>query len=199
MKKLCLLFLSMALFLAGCSPSSPTEALDGEKWKEDWVLVGNILGIDTPEPFALLENKDILAAEGLYYAAWVTGNSIPYENTDSDTIELYDAQLYLLLNEATDEDAAKKSYQAWLASAENNYEVHSQDAVACNGQAYTLITYDCVGEDTPYKRGASALGVCGANTICAELTCTQGYEGDLTKMLTDFLNHCHYSSRVQAD
>ncbi len=41
--------------------------------------------------------------------------SFPYENSDGDTIDLYDAQLYLLSNETTDEKAAKKVF--WWATA----------------------------------------------------------------------------------
>lgn len=135
-----------------------------------------------------------MAADGLYYATWVTGDSIPYENSEGDTVDLYDAQLYLLVNETADSKAAEKSCKAWLASAEECYKILEKDTVTCNGQTYTLITYDCISEDTPYDHGVSAFGFNGANAVCAELTCLENYNEDLTPLLNEFLNGCHYSA-----
>ena len=52
-----------------------------------------------PEGFTLLDNKDILAANGLYYASWVSGDPQPYENSEGKTVDLYDAQLTLVVQE----------------------------------------------------------------------------------------------------
>ncbi len=190
------LFLCLLLFLTACS-STPAEAIDGQKWQEDWVQIGTIIGIDTPKQLTLLDNKEALAADGLYYATWVTGDSVPYENSDGDTIDLYDAQLYLLASETNDEESAQKNFQTWLASAEDNYEIQSKDTITCNGQTYTMISYNCVSKDSPYDHGVSALGVCGTSAVCAELTCVEGYSEDLTQLLTEFLNNCHYNISVQ--
>lgn len=195
-KQLFSLFLCTFLFLDGCS-SAPAETLDGQKWDEDWTQIGTLLGVEPMEPFTLLDNKDILAADGLYYAAWTAGSPVPYENSDGDMTDLYDAQLYLLFNETADESSAEKKYQTWLASAKDNYEVHQEDTITCNGQSYTRITYDCVSENNPYDRGVSVFGICGANVICAELTCVEDYSADLVQLLTGFLEGCHYSSRTQ--
>jgi len=189
--KTILLFACMFLFLTGCS-SKPQTTMDGSDWQDDWTKIGSIMGVDAPQELALLDNKETLAADGLYYATWVTGDSVPYENSDGDTIELYDAQLYLLANETKDEESARKNCQTWLASAEDNYEIQSKDTITCNGQSYTLLTYNCVSKDTPYDHGVSALGVCGTSAVCAELTCVEGYNADLTQLLTEFLNNCHY-------
>ncbi len=194
--KLFSIFLCLLLSLTACS-SRPTETVDGQKWQENWTQIGNILGIDAPEQLTLLDNKEALAADGLYYATWVTGNSTPYENSDGNTIDLYDAQLYLLASETNDEESAIKNCQTWLSSAEDNYEIQSKDTITCNGQTYTLISYNCVSEDTPYDRGVSALGVCGTSAVCAELTCVESYSEDLTPLLTEFLNNCHYNINVQ--
>lgn len=185
-----LLFLS----LIGCS-SQPTKTTDGQKWQEDWTQIGNFIGIDAPEQLTLLENKDALAADGLYYAAWVAGSSVPYENNDGDTIDLYDAQLYLLASEAVDEKSAEKNYQTWLASAEENYDILTKEDITCSGQTYTLITYNCVSKDNPYDRGVSAIGFFDTYAVCAELTCVKDYEEDLTTLLTEFLDNCHYSQQ----
>lgn len=195
-KHLFSLILCLSLFLTACS-SKPEEAVDGQIWQEDWTQIGTIMGIDAPKQLTLLENKEALAADGLYYATWVAGDFVPYKNSDGDTIDLYDAQLYLLASEAGDGESAQKNFQTWLASAEDNYQIQSKDTVTCNGQPYTLISYNCVSEDTPYDHGVSALGVCGTSAVCVELTCVEDYSEDLTQLLTEFLDNCHYNISVQ--
>lgn len=179
------------LLLAGCS-SAPQAAINGEKWQSDWTKIGVNIGVDVPEPFTLLDNKEALAADGLYYATWAAGDSASYENKDGDTIDLYDAQLYFLASEAADEEAAKRDYSTWLSAAKKNYQVQTEDIINCNGQAYTLITYRCTGEDNPYDHGVSAFGTNGVNAVCAEFICLETYTEDLEVLLTEFLNGCHY-------
>lgn len=107
--------------------------------------------------------------------------------------DLYDAQLYLLASETAGTDSAEKNYRTWLAAAEDNYEVHNKETITCNGQSYTLISYNCVSEDNPYDRGVSALGIHDNHAVCAELTCVKDYNEGLEKLLTEFLEGCHYS------
>lgn len=191
-KKATILFSCLFLFITGCSSASQTTG-NGASQQDGQTAIGLIMTVHAPKEFALLDNKDVLAADGLYYATWVTGNSIPYENSNGDTVDLYDAQLYLLASETKDEKDAEKNRQAWLASAEDNYNIHTTGTITCNGQSYTVISYDCVSEDSPYDHGVSALGVHDNNAVCAELTCTRDYEGDLTALLTDFLDNCQYT------
>lgn len=183
------LFLSFTL--TGCS-SPPDKAIDGQTWQESWTQIGNFMGADAPEPLTLLDNKETLAADGLYYAAWATGDSVPYENDDGEIVDLYDAQLYLLASETNDEKSAEKNYQTWLSAAKNNYDVLAVEDITCNGQSYTFITYNCIGDNSPYDHGVSAIGVHGAHAVCAELTCVEGYEENLTSLLKKFLDNCHY-------
>lgn len=190
-RKAALLFSCLLLSLAGCSSASQT-AKSGQEQPEGQTEIGTIMTAHAPQEFTLLDNKDALAADGLYYATWGAGNSAPYENSDGETLDLYDAQLYLLAGEAKSEKDAEKSRQAWLAAAKDNYKIHTTDTITCNGQTYTLISYDCAGTDTPYDHGVSALGVCGTNAVCAELTCTKDYDGDLAALLKNFLNNCQY-------
>lgn len=194
MKKKKMLFsICLLLLLTSCA-SAPQTAKDGKKWMDTWTKIGTTVGIDAPKELTLLDNKDTLAADGLYYATWVTGSSVPYENSDGDTIDLYDAQLYLLTNEAINEEKAKTSCDTWLTAAKENYKVHTEDTVSLNGQTYTLISYSCTTEDNPYEQGVSAFGVCGTTAICAEFTCLEDYTGDLETLLTEFLNGCHFKA-----
>ena len=49
--------------------------------------VGSTLVAPAPQDdFVLLDNKDILSANGLYYASWVNGDAQPYENSEGKTV-----------------------------------------------------------------------------------------------------------------
>ena len=51
--------------------------------------VGSTLVAPAPQDdFVLLDNKDILSANGLYYASWVNGAAQPYENSEGKTVDL---------------------------------------------------------------------------------------------------------------
>ena len=167
---------------------------DSRQRPGDQVRIGRYITIDAPEPLTLLENKDALAADGLYYATWTDGNSVPYENSEGKMVDLYDAQLYFLVSETPDEETAVKNCNAWLAAARENYEVCSEEMITCNGQTYTLISYNCTGSSTPYDHGISVFGTCGANAVCAEFTCLKNYSKDLKPILTGFLNGCSFSA-----
>lgn len=194
MKKRNYLFpLCLTLLLSGCAPA-PRTAADGSPWQEDWIPVGTQIGIEAPKHLTLLDNKETLAADGLYYAAWTDGDSVPYENSDGDTIDLYDAQLYFLSSETMTEEKAEESCEAWLSAARENYEIRTEDTVTLGGQTYIWITYDCASKDNPYDRGVSAFGACGTTAVCAEFTCLEDYTEDLETTLNDFLNGCHFKA-----
>ncbi len=181
----------MPLFLSGCS-LLPKKSPDSLKHPNGPIRVGDFLEIKAPKGLTLLDNKDTLSAEGLYYASWTDGSRDSFEKSDGDAIDFYDAQLYLLAGEGTDHASAEKNYQTWLAAAEGNYDVQTKEMIACNGQDYTFLSYDCANKDNPYSRGVSAFCVSDHLAVCAELTCKKDYEKDLKELLTDFLNGCHY-------
>lgn len=72
-----------------------------------------IIGISLTLPLTACGS---LSADGLYYALWTTGNSKKYENSDGETVDLYDAQLYLLLGESKTSEAAAESMENWLTA-----------------------------------------------------------------------------------
>ena len=96
MKKLLGLCLCMALLLTGCGRTAPPKAADGASWSEDWVTLGNVVGVDTPEGLTAQENSDALSAKGMCYATWSIGQAEPHINEDGEDAQLYDAQVYLL-------------------------------------------------------------------------------------------------------
>lgn len=190
--------IAMLPMLIGCSvlPSmtDTTEEIQGSsQTKTGPVTVGSHLTVqNTDERLTLLDNMDALSADGLYYASWVSGEPTPYENSDGDTVDLYDAQLYLLLGESKSSEAARENMETWLDAGRTNYDVSAEENIDCNGQSYLVITYDVKNPDNPYARGISAFGVYENTAICVELTCQENYTQDLEGMLTDFLDGCTY-------
>lgn len=83
-------------------------------------------------------------------------------------------------------------YASWLAAGRSNYEVISEDNINCNGQSYSLITYQFTNTENPYDHGVSVFGVYEDTAVCMELTCVKNYNEDLRQMLTDFLGNCTY-------
>lgn len=194
MKKLFLVLLALCLCLTGCAPALPTRAADGAAWSEGWVTVGNVVGVDTPEVMTARENADALAASGMYYATWSIGEPEPYVNEDGEDAEIYDVQVYLLLAGYNAAEKADKAAQEWLDMADELYQVESTQAVTCNGQDFTAVTYSFASETNPYARGASAFGVYRNFAISVEVSCRENFSGDPLELLTDFLNRCHYST-----
>ena len=87
-----------------------------------------------PEGFTLLDNKDILAANGLYYASWVNGDAQPYENSEGKTVDLYDAQLTLVVQENKTEEKAASAVSGWQELAQQNYDISDTQTLTAAGQ-----------------------------------------------------------------
>lgn len=183
----------LLLAITGCtSISSVTEKEPVENTA--CLKVGRNLEVNnTNESLILYDYKEALAGDGLYYASWRIGDAIPYENSDGDTVDLYDAQLYLLLSEFTSAGKAQENKDEWLDRARSNYEISAEEEIVCNEQAYLMITYTFPGENTPYARGVSAFAVHGNRAVCMELTCREDFAGNPETILTEFLENCSYS------
>lgn len=194
--KYLLCVLCIALFsLAGYYfISSPMEQTKEDTWANSGFLkIGRSLTIqNTDNTLTLLDNRDVLSANGLYYATWTMGESEPYVNSEGKTVDLYDLQLYLILSEHKNTAEASNDMTKWIDLGKNNYEVLTEEEIVCNGQSYLLITYNCVSKDNPYDRGVSAFGVHGNDAMCFELTCRKDFEGDLKNILVSFLDNCTY-------
>ncbi len=188
--KLTLCFLFLLLTVTGCSFST----LEKEPIENTAFLkVGSHLEINnTNKSLILYDYKDTLASDGLYYASWRIGDAKLYENSDGDTVDLYDAQLYLLLGEFSNAENAQINRDSWLERGKSNYEISAEEEIIYNGQTYQMITYTFSGANNPYARGVSAFGVYENNAICVELTCQEDFSEDLTAILTEFLENCTY-------
>ena len=186
---------ALCLGLTGCAAGlPPDQAADGSRWDESWTTVGNVIGVDAPENMALRGNNEALAVNGMYYAAWSMGESEPYTNEDGEDVELYDAQVHLLLGRYQSGKEAENTLTQWKDMASLQYVIGSAVEESHNGVDFTIITYVFESESTPYARGASAFGVYGNCAVSAELTCREYFDGDAVQLLTSFLDHCHYAA-----
>ena len=196
MKKtaIALIFGVLCLCLSGCGAVPlPEKAADGLDWDKNWVTVGSIVGVDTPDGMEAQENNEALEAQGMSYAAWSIGEAVPYTNADGEEAQLYDAQVYLLLSGSKSVELAESTLAQWREMAGQQYVIEGTAARTYNGQEFTVITYLFGSETNPYARGASAYGVYRNYAVCVELVCQQSFDGDAAELLGQFLDSCHYA------
>lgn len=188
---LCAMFL-----LTGCASSPSLSEESGTAWADSgFITVGSTLTVqNTDSRLNLLNHMDALSADGLYYASWTIGDPEPFENSNGNTIDVYDAQIYLLLGEFPGSEDARDTMGKWLAAGKANYQILTEEEITCNGQSYSFISYNCINEDNPYARGVSAFGVCRSNAVCVELTCRESFDEDLKTLMVQFLNGFSYNS-----
>ena len=173
----------------------PSQADDGAAWDRSWEMLGTVLGVEAPgNGLKLLNNDTALAGDDTYYASWVSGEATDYTNAEGKHVDLYPAQIYLLLYGCADEAVAAEAKADWMAREEETYAVRERREETYNGQSYSLLLYDCGSDTNPYSRGISAFSTLGNYTVIAELTCTDAFEGDEQALLAGFLNGCHYGS-----
>ena len=196
MKKVILL-IALAAFcisLTGCGQMLPETAADGSSWSEDWVTVGSILGVDTPEGLTPRENNDALAVKGVYYATWSMGEASAYVNEEGKDAELYDAQVYVLLAGYDAVEKTETAMEEWLAMASSQYAVTQTLSETCNGQPFTVLTYTYTAQTNPFARGASAFGIYRNYAISVEVSCRENFTGNELDILMEFLENCHYAT-----
>lgn len=186
------LVLCIPLLLTGCA--SPASLKEKEPLENVSALtVGSSLAVkNIDQSYTLTANNSTLAADGLFYVSWGLGGHEPFENSDGETVELYDANLYLLLGESKTSAAAQENTALWMDAAGTNYDIVNTEDISCNGQDYTLITYNLTGGENPYSRGMSVFATHDTASVCVELTCRDYFADDLKTILTDFLENCSY-------
>lgn len=201
-KNLLYLLLPFALILALMAAGSlvdfsqyPSAAADGAAWDKSWEMMAKVVGIEAPgDGLTLLTNNSVLAGEDTYYASWTVGEPAPYTNADGDEVDLYPAQLYVLLYGCADQAAAESACAGFLAREQETYTVQDQRTETHNTQDYTIIDYTGGSAGNPYGRGSSAFAVRGNYVLVAELLAQDSFDGDVSRMLSDFLDGVHYSA-----
>lgn len=173
----------------------PSAAADGAAWDKNWEMMAKAVGIEAPGGgLTLLTNNSVLAGEDTYYASWTAGEPAPYTNADGDEVDLYPAQLYVLLYGCADQAAAESACAGFLAREQQTYTVHSQRTEEHNAQRYTVLDYTGGSAGNPYGRGSSAFAVRGNYVLVAELLAQDSFDGDVSRMLSAFLDGVHYSA-----
>lgn len=173
----------------------PSAAADGAAWDKNWEMMAKVVGIEAPGGgLTLLTNNSVLAGEDTYYASWTAGEPAPYTNADGDEVDLYPAQLYVLLYGCADQAAAESACAGFLAREQQTYTVHSQRTEEHNVQRYTVLDYTGGSAGNPYGRGSSAFAVRGNYVLVAELLAQDSFDGDVSRMLSAFLDGVHYSA-----
>ena len=197
MKRVLSLALLAVLLLTGCAAQTgPTTAELG--WGEDWARVGALLGVEPLDGFTLSENIDAMGVYGLYYATWTAGEGRDYTNADGDEAQIYDAQIYVLLQQNKSADEARAALEDWIGRERETYEAGEALAETCAGQDFELFSLLQAGEDNPYTHGAAAFAVRDDWAISVELLCQDSFEGDAQTCLIEFLSGFHYSDEQGA-
>ncbi len=200
MKRIWCLLLAAAVCvgLAGCSlPTPPPQTTaDGTPWGEDWVTVGGAVGVETPEPFALLENSDTIMNNQMAYATWSLGEGEPFTTEDGEEATLYDAQTFVLLAKTESPEKAAETLEEWADIAEELYNMESSAQESYGGQEFTVITYTYASADSPYRAGATAFGTFGSYAISVEIACRGAAADDPQGLLAGFLEHFHYAGEA---
>ena len=189
-----LFFVAVALIIPHFS-RVPKAADDGRAWDASWEMMGSVMGVEDPgSGFTLLNNDTALAGSDTFYASWVAGSVREYTNAEGKKVDLYPAQIYLLLYGCGNASLAEEARQEWIAREENTYQVRTRRQAVHSGVGFEVLEYDCGSPTNPYSRGISAFGLYGHYVVIAELTCTEDYEGNEQQLLAHFLDGCHYAS-----
>lgn len=80
------------------------------------------------------------------------------------------------------------------AREQETYTVQDQRTEEHNAQRYTVLDYTGGSAGNPYGRGSSAFAVRGNYVLVAELLAQDSFDGDVSRMLSDFLDGVHYSA-----
>ena len=116
----------------------------------------------------------------------------PTKTVRAKTVDLYDAQLTLVVQENKTEDKAASAVEGWQTLAQQNYDISDTQTLTAAGQEYTVIQFTYQDESNPYATGVAAFAQRGTSAIEWELSCQESYTGDALAVLTEFLNGCTY-------
>ncbi len=190
MKRLWIWTLLAALLLTGCASTASRHP----EWEEGWTPMGDAFAVEPAEGFALQETNDVLSASGLYYATWACGEPRDFVNAEGKDAKVFDAQIYVLLKECANGDAASQEVASWIAREKESYETAEAENQTFGGQKFDVLPLISGKENNPYGFGIAAFAARGDCAISVELVCTDRFTGDPQAVLTEFLNGFHYSA-----
>jgi len=189
-KRIASLVLTAVLLLSGCGAKQ--ELPSG--WETDWTAVCPVLAVEPLDGFTLHESNDALYLSGIYYATCVTGESRPHTNEEGEEAEVFDAQIYVIVQEYRDPDSAAEGIAQWIAREKTTFEAGTQCSFVCNDQEYAVLPLAGGSENNPYRHGVAAFGLRNNWAVCVEFLGTEDYEADFENTLEAFLNSFHYAA-----
>ena len=183
----------LSLTFTGCRKSAD-KTLSGEDWNEEWRRIGRVLGVEAPpESFKLIADNDALSVSDIYYTEWACGEPVEITTDSGETASVYDAQLYLLLQETPNRELAENSTEEWKKLTEKNYDISETFSGEYSGQEFSVYKYNTISEDNPYSGGISAFGVWEHGAVSVELVFKDSFADDPDEILSTFLNGFHYA------
>lgn len=192
MRRVIAMMALIALLSAGCGQSGPSNKELG--WEEDWIRVGDLIGVEPMEGFSADEDIAAMGESGvMYYRTWTSGDYVSYTNENGNEAKYYDAQFYVLIQKFEDEAAAKNALGTWKNLENNAFDTEELQTETYAGQAFERMSMARGGGDDPYTHGAVALGVHGNWGILVELLCRDSFAGDPVDCLAEFISGFHYS------
>lgn len=191
MKRIWIFALLIALAFTGCTGQTGDPHPD---WDESWVRIAEYAGVEPIDGFTLNESNDAMSISGLYYATWTTGEGRAFTNADGGEATVYDAQIYVLLEECRNAGAAEEAVGVWIAREKQSYKAGEAYARTFAGQEFTLLPLLSGSESNPYGHGTAAFAVRDEWGICVELVCSERFAGDSRAILEEFLTGFHYSA-----
>lgn len=190
MKRIWIFALLAVLALTGCADSSVERHPD---WDESWVRIAEYIGVEPLEGFVLSESNDVLSMSGIYYAAWTAGDGQDFVNADGDEATVYDAQIYVLLEECRAPEAAEEAVGAWIAREKSSYGAGESYTKSFGDQEFDILPLVSGREGNPYTHGTAAFAVRDKWAVSVELVCADSFEKEPQPLLEQFLAGFHYS------
>lgn len=189
MKRIWIWALLTALLLSGCTSGKPQHP----EWDANWVSVGDTFAVEPLEGFNLNEQNDMLSFSGLYYATWTSGEERAFVNADGEDAVVYDAQIYVLLEECSGTEQATQEVEGWIARERESFGFAETEAKAFAGQEFAVLPLISGNESNPYGSGIAAFAVRRDCAISVELVCSDRFTADPQVVLARFLDSFHYS------
>lgn len=196
------------MILTSCASGELDRAALG--WEEDWTAVGEIAASEPVPGFEPSENLDAMSASGLWYATWTSGEMEVRENEEGQRSEIYDAQIYLLIQEFKSGSKALAELEVWKNRERDSYTcgdtvtgtygqisapAGNSGNAAENGEGVSFEILPLLegAETNPYSHGAAAFGCFGNYGVCAELMCREEFAGDALEIMEGFLSGLHFN------
>lgn len=186
MKKTMVFLLLAALLLTGCGKNTDPHP----EW-DKLARADNLLAVETPEGFTLNESKSALSLSGVYYFTWSKGTGNKITNAEGKEAMVYDCQIYLLAAECDGPDAAKEHIAQWTSIEVESYEMTEAETVTLSSGSYDLMTLRPKKADSPFAAGMAAFAAGENAAVSVEIYSTNGFEEDLSEILTGFLRGIH--------